>query len=117
MNENGHLILTQYSNRTEAIMDRVKNMLIPQRIEPGAVSTHTAKPSSGYRGIIIPSDLAVINHYRKCIPKWTKDCFNFTDFSRITDYSMSKRLSQVMINKVSLYDQILLSKKLWHLKD
>ncbi|KAK3588278.1 hypothetical protein CHS0354_030888 [Potamilus streckersoni] len=117
INENGHLILTQYSNRTEAIMDRVKNMLIPQRIQPGAVTTHTAKPSSGYRRTVIPSDLAVINHYRKCIPKWTKDCFNFTDFPRITDFSMSKRLSQVMINKISLYNQILLSKKLWHLKD
>ncbi|KAL3870353.1 hypothetical protein ACJMK2_038423 [Sinanodonta woodiana] len=116
MDENSELIITQYSNRTEAMMDRVKNMLIPQRIEPGAVSTHTARTNSGYRGIVIPEDLAVIKHYRKCNPKWTKNCFSFTDFQRITDFSMSKKLTQVMTNNnVSLYDHIVQSKKLWNL--
>ncbi|KAK3600274.1 hypothetical protein CHS0354_013701 [Potamilus streckersoni] len=112
MNENEKLLITQFTNRTQTMQDRVKNIVIPDWIETGSVSTHKAVPRKGYKRIWIPKTVAVLKHFRSCRPDWGHRCINRKHFPRFTDDSLVKRLNEMKTDKnISLYDHILKVKK------
>ncbi|KAL3841810.1 hypothetical protein ACJMK2_019911, partial [Sinanodonta woodiana] len=48
-NERENLTIAQFRNRTTTMSDRIKNFVIPERIQTGSVSTHNAEPKYGYK--------------------------------------------------------------------
>ncbi|KAL3841809.1 hypothetical protein ACJMK2_019910 [Sinanodonta woodiana] len=111
-NDNETLMITQFKNRTRTMQDRVKNILIPEWIETGSVSTHNAAPRKGHRRMWIPKTLAVLKHFRSCRSEWGNRCHDITHFPRFTDDSLVKRLIETKTDtNVSLYNHILKVKK------
>ncbi|KAL3841811.1 hypothetical protein ACJMK2_019912 [Sinanodonta woodiana] len=107
-NESENLTIAQFRNRTKTMADRIKNFIIPERIQTGSVSTHNAEPKQGYKRTWIPDSLAVLKHFRSCRFEWGKKCHNITDFPRFTDDSLVKRLLEKKIDRnISLYDHLL----------
>ncbi|KAK3586273.1 hypothetical protein CHS0354_022600 [Potamilus streckersoni] len=95
-----HLIPIEYIQRTAAMKDRVKNIIVRDRFEPGSITTHTVIPRRGFKSVIVPTDLAVLKHYRACRDDWKpkSDCINGTDaFQRFTDDSLKKKLERMIV--------------------
>ncbi|KAK3586216.1 hypothetical protein CHS0354_016692 [Potamilus streckersoni] len=106
-----HLIPIEYIQRTAAMKDRVKNIIVRDRFEPGSITTHTVIPRRGFNSVIVPTDVAVLKHYRECRDDWNpkSDCINGTGaFQRFTDDSLKKKLEQMNVkDNVTLHDAIL----------
>ncbi|KAK3578807.1 hypothetical protein CHS0354_030228 [Potamilus streckersoni] len=97
-NASAEFIVTQYTNRTKPMMDRVKNIFMPSRISPGGVSTHqyVADRSRNYKASKCPSSLGAISHYRTCRREWQKGERNKCDtFVRYRDTRMVNVLEPI----------------------
>ncbi|KAL3836351.1 hypothetical protein ACJMK2_021784 [Sinanodonta woodiana] len=94
-NASAEFIVTQYTNRTKPMKDRVKHIFMPSRIKPGGLYTHQfiADRSRNYIESICPSHMGAINHYRSCRSEWQKGERNLCNtFVRYPD----KRMVNIM---------------------
>ncbi|KAL3847051.1 hypothetical protein ACJMK2_017981 [Sinanodonta woodiana] len=105
------LVPIEYIQRAAAMNDRVKNIAVRDRFEPGSITTHTVHPRNGFKSIVVPTDVAVLKHYRTCRDDWKPkyDCVNGTGaFQRFTDDSLKKKLEEMIVkDNITLYGHIL----------
>ncbi|KAK3586259.1 hypothetical protein CHS0354_004366 [Potamilus streckersoni] len=110
-NTSEQLIPIEYIQKAAAMKDRVKNIVVRDRFEAGSITTHTVIPRSKYKSITVPTDVAVLKHYRTCRDDWKPkyDCINGAGaFQRLTDDSLKKKLEQFIVkDNVTLHDAIL----------
>ncbi|KAL3847118.1 hypothetical protein ACJMK2_018048 [Sinanodonta woodiana] len=110
-NTSEQLVPIEYIQRAAAMNDRVKNIAVRDRFEPGSITTHTVNPRNGFKNIIVPTDVAVLKHYRTCRDDWKPkyDCINGTGtFQRFTDDSLKKKLEEMIVkDNITLYGHIL----------
>ncbi|KAL4240925.1 hypothetical protein ACF0H5_001708 [Mactra antiquata] len=64
------LFIGQYTNGTQPMADRVKEVYMPSRIIPGSVFTHRVKPLQNHTRTYISPRLATIHHFRICRKEW-----------------------------------------------
>ncbi|XP_060592676.1 uncharacterized protein LOC132747344 isoform X2 [Ruditapes philippinarum] len=82
------LMIGSYTMRTEAYRDRVKSIVIANRIEPGRLFTHGYWAKRPYKKPVISENLATLKHYRTCRKEWLRKggekCFKTIEKTRDT---------------------------------
>lgn len=60
----------RYQNRTRPLEDRVKSIVITDRVILGSIWTHNYTAKEGYKRANVPASLGTLKHYRSCRQNW-----------------------------------------------
>ncbi|WAR08249.1 hypothetical protein MAR_018207 [Mya arenaria] len=67
------LTIGRYNQRGDPMRDRVKSIVITDRLMPGRMSTHGYWSKKPYKKSIVKESYAVLKHYRTCRKEWMKN--------------------------------------------
>ncbi|XP_052810275.1 uncharacterized protein LOC128238408 [Mya arenaria] len=102
------LTIGRYNQRGDPMWDRVKSIVITDRLMPGRMSTHGYWSKKPYKKSIVNESYAVLKHYRTCRMEWMNNngtlCYKLIE--RHEDNTLVQVADLIRVNVMNVMDVI-----------